>query len=363
VDSSRLIDRHVESYPVFFADGIFKEFIGMGTPKLTAEIEKWPLAVPFRISGHIFNSLDLLIVHLERDGHIGRGEAVGVYYRNDQADSMIQQIEALRATIEAGLSRDSLQQLLPPGGARNALDCALWDLEAKLGGLCAWQIAGLERPRPLLTTFTCGADEPDKMAAAACAYAGARAIKVKLTGEPVDAERIRAVRHAAADAWLGVDANQGFTRSSLEKLMPVLMDLEVMLIEQPFPIGQEAWLDGLDSPIQIAADESVQGLANIPALVGRFDVVNIKLDKCGGLTEALAMARTCRSLGLRAMVGNMLGTSLATAPAFLVGQLCEVVDLDGPVLLGVDRAITVEYNDGFITCPEELWGYSQATYT
>jgi L-alanine-DL-glutamate epimerase-like enolase superfamily enzyme len=293
-----------------------------------------------------------------RDGYVGQGEAAGVYYKNDKPAAMLGQIESLRRTIEAGIGRDRVQSLLPPGGARNALDCALWDFEAKLSGRAAWQIEGLTKPRPLLTTFTCGADEPEKMAATALAYTKARAIKLKLTGQPTDADRVRAVREARADVWLGVDANQGFTRESLERLMPTLTETNVALIEQPFPIGQDALLDGFQSPIPIAADESAQGLADIAGLVGRFNVVNIKLDKCGGLTEGLAMARTAREHGLDTMVGNMLGTSLSMAPAFLVGQLCKVADLDGPVFLKTDRAITVQYADGFITCPGTLWGHA-----
>jgi L-alanine-DL-glutamate epimerase-like enolase superfamily enzyme len=323
---------------------------------LRAEIEHWPLAAPFRISGYTWEALDVLTISLQKDGHVGRGEAAGVYYKQDNPASMLQQIESLRATIQAGLSRDAVQTLLPPGGARNALDCALWDLEAKLSGRHAWQIAELDEPRPILTTLTCGADDPEKMAAAARAYKNARAIKLKLTGDPVDAERVRAVRETRPDVWLGVDANQGFTRGFLEKLMPVLVDMQVKLVEQPFRIGEEAQLDGFESPIPIAADESAQRLSDLPGLVGRFDVFNIKLDKCGGLTEGLAMARAARKLGLRPMVGNMMGTSLAMAPAFLVGQLCDVVDLDGPVFLKADRALTVEYRDGSITCPQALWG-------
>ncbi|HEY4445639.1 MAG TPA: enolase C-terminal domain-like protein, partial [Steroidobacteraceae bacterium] len=209
---------------------------------------------------------------------------------------------------------------------------------------------------PLLTTFTVGANDPDKMAADARAYTQAKAIKLKLTGQPADADRVRAVRAARPDVWLGVDANQGFTRPFLATLMPVLVEARVELIEQPFKIGQEVQLDGLGSPIPLAADESVQGLADVPALVGRFNVVNIKLDKCGGLTEALAMAREARRLGLDVMVGNMLGTSLAMAPAFLVGQLCNVVDLDGPVFLSRDRSVPVRYESGLISSPEALWG-------
>jgi L-alanine-DL-glutamate epimerase-like enolase superfamily enzyme len=330
----------------------------IGPLTLRAKVEQWPLTVPFRITGYTWEHIDVLLVTLESDGQVGTGEAAGVYYNNDTPASMLGQIESLRRTIEAGIGRELVQSLLPPGGARNALDCALWDLEAKLSGRAAWQTAGLMKPRPLLTTFTCGADEPEKMAAAALAYTKARAIKLKLTGQPNDADRVRAVREARADVWLGVDANQGFTRESLERLMPTLTETNVALIEQPFPIGLDALLDGFQSPIPVAADESAQGLAHVAGLVGRFNVVNIKLDKCGGLTEGLAMARAARERGLDTMVGNMLGTSLSMAPAFLLGQLCQVVDLDGPVLHKTDRAITVQYADGFITCPEMLWGHA-----
>jgi L-alanine-DL-glutamate epimerase-like enolase superfamily enzyme len=208
----------------------------------------------------------------------------------------------------------------------------------------------------LLTTFTVGANEPEKMAADARAYTHARAIKLKLTGEAVDADRVRAVRSARPEVWLGVDANQGFTPVSFAKLLPVLIESRVELIEQPFRVGQEEALAGLHAPIPIAADESAQSLADLPRLAGRFNVVNIKLDKCGGLTEALAMARKARTLGLRVMVGNMVGTSLAMAPAFLVGQLCHIVDLDGPVFLTSDRTPRVQYENGTITCPEAVWG-------
>jgi L-alanine-DL-glutamate epimerase-like enolase superfamily enzyme len=194
------------------------------------------------------------------------------------------------------------------------------------------------------------------MAATAKGYLTAKAIKLKLTGEPLDADRVRAVREARTDAWLGIDANQGFSREFLERLLPVLVDNRVQLIEQPFPIGQEALLDQFHSPIPIAADESVQTMADITGLVGRFDMVNVKLDKCGGLTEAMAMVHTVRELGLGSMVGNMLGTSLAMAPAFLVGQLCDVVDLDGPILLKTDRANCARYEGGYIACSEALWG-------
>ena len=320
------------------------------------EIEQWPLIEPFHISGYSWECLDVLVVTLEKDGVAGRGEAAGVYYKDDKPAAMLKRLQAMKPVIEAGISRQSVQTLLPPGGARNAVDCALWDLEARITGRPAWQMAGLDQPRPITTTFTCGAESPEKMAATAVGYAHARAIKLKLTGAAVDADRVRAVRAARPDVWLGVDANQGFKRPFLEALMPVLVECGVDLIEQPFRVGDEAQLDGFKSPIPIAADETVQSLADVPSLVGRFNVMNIKLDKCGGLTEGLAMARRARELGLGLMVGNMMGTSLAMAPAFLLGQLCTVTDLDGPIFLKADRAHPVVYADGRIQCPRELWG-------
>jgi L-Ala-D/L-Glu epimerase len=329
----------------------------IGPLRLEARIEQWPLVRPFHITGFTWEVLDVLVVSLETEGRVGRGEAAGVYYRGDMLNSMLHQIELLRVRIESGISRLSIPSLLPAGGARNALDCALWDLEAKITGRPAWATAGLERPKPLLTTFTCSADTPEEMAARAISYRDARAIKVELTGAPVDAERVQAIRRVRPDVWLGVDANQGFTRQTLEELLPVLIDARVELIEQPFPVAEDAQLDGLNLPIRVAVDESVQTLSDIPGLVPRYQVVNIKLDKCGGLSHGLAMARAARSLGLEVMVGNMLGTSLAMAPAFLVGQLCKVVDLDGPIFLRSDRKPPVEYGGGLIDCPAALWGH------
>jgi L-alanine-DL-glutamate epimerase-like enolase superfamily enzyme len=269
---------------------------------------------------------------------------------------MVTQIEAARTGIESGIDREALRRLMPAGGARNAVDCALWDLEARLSGTPAWKIAGLNPPVPLVTTFTLSAEDPEQMARTAISYTGAQAIKLKLTGQPIDAERVRAVRAACPDAWIGVDGNQGFSRAALADLLPVLVDARVRLIEQPFPIGREADLDGLRSPFPVAADESAQDLQDVAGLVGRFDVINIKLDKSGGLTEGLAMARQAQALGLDVMVGNMTGTALGMAPAALVGQLCRIVDLDGPIFLRNDRSPGVVYENGTFWCPPEVWG-------
>jgi len=323
---------------------------------LRLELEHWNYKSPFRITGHVWTAIEVLTVTLAEDGAFGRGEAAGVHYLGDNLQTMIAQIEAVRSCIEAGADRSAVQALLPPGGARNAIDCALWDLDAKISDVPAWRLAGLDAPRPLITTFTCGADSPQKMAQAAVTHKGAKALKLKLTGDPADADRVRSVRDARPDVSILVDANQGFTLASLERLMPVFTAARVELIEQPFPIGQDSLLDKFESPIPIAADESVQSGSDIAGLVGRFDVINIKLDKCGGLTEALAMARTAHSLGLEAMVGTMGGTSLAMAPGHLVGQLCRIVDLDGPILLKRDREPSFDYGSGELQCPAGLWG-------
>lgn len=328
-----------------------------GPLKLSVAIEPFALKAPFRITGHTFTSVDVVVATLtDANGLTGRGEAAGVYYLNDDKTHIVSTIESARSSIEQGIDRATLQRLLPAGGARNAVDCALWELDAKRAKRAAWQLAGVSTPKPLLTTCTLGADDPDVMVKGAKGFADARALKLKLTGEPVDADRIKAVREARPDVWIGVDANQGFTRPFLEKLMPLLVATDIQLIEQPFRRGDEAQLDGFQSPIQIAADESVLETKDIASLVGRFQVVNIKLDKCGGLTEALRMAEESKRLGLDVMVGNMTGTTLAMAPAFIVGQLCQVVDLDGPLILRQDRVPSVVYEKGCISSPESVWG-------
>ena len=325
--------------------------------ELRSAVEALALRDPFRIAGYTFTEIPVLVVELSDGALRGRGEAAGVYYLNDHPAGMMRAVEACRPALEAGISREALRDLLPPGGARNALDCALWELEAKRAGEPVWRLAGLDSAIPLTTTFTLSADDPAQMADAARANQAAQALKLKLSGDlAVDAERVRQVRAARPDVWLGVDANQAFTTDTLTRLMPVLSDARVLLIEQPLPRGREADLDSFESPIPLAADESVQGLADLESLLGRFDVVNIKLDKCGGLTEALLMVEAARRCGLQVMVGNMIGSSLAMAPAFVVGQLCDIIDLDGPTFLVADRVPGVSYRDGAIWCPREIWG-------
>ena len=327
-------------------------------------VEKLPLTTPFRISGYLFDAFNVIVVTLGDGRHSGRGEGGGVYYLGDDVPHMLAQLEGASAAIAAGPTRDTLRAILPPGGARNAVDCALWELEAARAGVPVWQLAGKTAPRPLRTTFTLGADTPPVMAATAQRHAQARSIKIKLTGDlALDLARVAAIRAARPEVWLGVDGNQGFTPGQLDALIAGLVEQDVALLEQPLARGQEAHLEGLRSPIPLAGDESIQSLDDIAASVGRYDIVNIKLDKCGGLTEGLLMAREARRLGLQVMVGNMGGSSLAMAPSFVLGQECDIVDLDGPIFLAADRRPGVEYFAGNVWAGPAVWGGGAAKAT
>jgi L-alanine-DL-glutamate epimerase-like enolase superfamily enzyme len=334
----------------------------MARLELDVTVETLRLAQPFRISGRVFTGSDVVVVTL-RDGDFrGRGEGGGVYYLNDDVPHMLYSIGAVRSAIEKGLTREDLRSLMPPGGARNAVDCALWELEAARAGVPVWQLAGQSAPHPLRTTFTLGADTPEIMAEGARRYADAKSIKVKLTGElELDIARVKAIRAARPDVWLGVDGNQGFVVDQLDELVAVLEEQQVSLLEQPLARGREADLYGYQSQVPIAGDESVLTLDDLAGAVGCFDVVNIKLDKCGGLTEGLLMAAEARRLGLGVMVGNMVGSSLAMAPAFVLGQGCDIVDLDGPTFLAEDRQPSVVYEAGTITAGPEVWGSGGVT--
>jgi L-Ala-D/L-Glu epimerase len=325
--------------------------------KLALNIEDAVLRLkePFRITGHEINEVDVIVVSLSRGAFTGRGEASGVYYFDETTEIMRAAITAMRFPDD--LDRAMLRRLMLPGGARNAIDCALWDLEAQERDVPVWTLAGLSQPKPLVTTMTIGAEPPDVMAFRAHRYQNAKALKLKLTGDPeLDAARVRAVKAVRPDVWLGVDANQGYVPDSLKQLMPVLVECQVALLEQPFARGGESAMDGLDMPIPFAADESCQDLAELETMPGRFDVVNIKLDKCGGLTEGLMMARRATELGLGVMVGNMVCSSLGIAPGYILGQLCSVVDLDGPLFLTEDQPTPVVYADGMVSAPAALWG-------
>jgi L-Ala-D/L-Glu epimerase len=322
---------------------------------VSAAIESFPRDQPFRIAGKTWTEHRCVTVTVEEDGVCGWAECCGVFYKNETEAQILDEIEKVREPLRAGSRRRDLLELLPPSAARNALDCALWDLEAKQAAQPVWKLAALAPPVPLLTTYTVGAADPASMAVRAGSFKTARAIKLKLTGEDVDAERVRAVRAVRPDVWLGVDANQSYSLEHLERLMPALLEARVQLIEQPLPVGQENCLLSLQSPIPIAADESVQDLADLERVAG-FAVVNLKLDKSGGLTRCLEIAHEARRRGIQVMVGCMGGSSLAMAPGCVLGQLCDLVDLDGPTDLMRDRSPPARYVDGYITCSEDLWG-------
>jgi L-alanine-DL-glutamate epimerase-like enolase superfamily enzyme len=333
----------------------------MATTKISRDLITEKAAIrfkePFRITGYVFEAMPSVVTRISERGLVGRGEAAGVYYLGDDQERMLALIEQVGPDIEAGLGRDELQTRLPPGGARNALDCALWELEAKLRGMPVWQLAGVPAPKPRITTFTLPADDPSVVATKVQRLDYAKAIKLKLDGDlALDRERIRIVREARPDAWLGVDANQGFVSEGLDALAAAARDYSVSLIEQPLKRGDEAALEGWRPGVPVAGDESILDLAELHERARYFDVINIKLDKCGGLTEALKMARVAGELGKGLMVGNMGGSTLAMAPGFVIAQLCEVVDLDGPYGLADDPLAAEIYKDGTVFIPETIWG-------
>jgi L-alanine-DL-glutamate epimerase-like enolase superfamily enzyme len=330
------------------------------TAHRTLKVERAAIrfAEPFRITGYVFEAMPSIIATIADGDAIGRGEAAGVYYLSDDQDRMLSMIEAVRGKVEAGLTRDELQILLPPCGARNALDCALWELESRQSGSPVWRLANVPAPVPRVTTFTLPADDPAVLSAKIERLSFAKAIKLKLDGEiDVDRERMAVVRGARPDAWIGVDANQGFVAADLEALARALGDFSIALIEQPLKRGDEAPLEGWRPGIPVAADESILDLEELKNRARYFDVINIKLDKCGGLTEALRMARAARLLGKKVMVGNMGGSTLAMAPGFVLAQLCDVVDLDGPYGHTDDSLATQIYRKGEIFVSEAIWGW------
>ncbi len=307
-------------------------------------LESWDLLEPFEISRGVITALDVLVVRLSDGlGHVGRGEAKGVPYRGETQASMAAQIANVSASLHADLSGADLMRLLPPGGARNALDCALWDLRARQTGRRASQLAGLPEPQPVLTAYTIGLGSEADVRRKVRAARHLPLLKLKADAHR-HVEMARYAREEHPDARLLIDANQAWSRDLIERLLPELQALGVELIEQPVMHGTDAQLDGLQSPIPLAADESCIDRSSLPELQGRYQFINIKLDKTGGLTEALALARSARELGFGLMVGNMGGTSLAMAPAHLVAQQCSYVDLDAPMLMKADRADGMHYD-------------------
>jgi len=319
---------------------------------LTAVPRRFPFDGVFAISRNTRTHVEVVEVTLSRGGATGRGECVPYSHYGETVASVLEQI----ASLPDGITRPALQAALPPGAARNAVDCALWDCEAKASGIPVWSLAGLEAPRPVQTAFTLSLDTPEAMQAKARANAWRPVLKVKL-GTPDDLPRLRAVRAGAPGARLILDANEGWTADTWTALAPELAALGVALVEQPLPASADEALRGLPRPVPVCADESCHDRRDLPRLVGLYDMVNIKLDKTGGLTEALALRDAARAAGLKVMVGCMAASSLAMAPALLVAQGADVVDLDGPLLLAEDRDHGVRY-DGAGAHPAEpaLWG-------
>jgi len=322
--------------------------------QVTASADAWKFREPFRITGYTFTDVDLLYVSIAENGSSGRGEAAGVYYLEETGESMLADVASVREAVEAGAGREELRKLLPPGGARNALDCALWDLEAKRQNKTIWELTGIE-PGLTRSVLTIGIGTPEEMAEAARTLDSNR-IKVKLDATtPV--ERLAAVRKVRPNEEIIVDVNQGWSFDQLVDVAPQLAELGVAMIEQPLPRGGDEALEGYQSPVPLCADESCLCVDDFEQVVRRYQVINIKLDKTGGLTEALELAGLARARGIDLMVGNMMGTSLAMAPGFVVAQLCRFVDLDGALFLTKDRDHPMSYKHGVVSVPRsELWG-------
>jgi L-alanine-DL-glutamate epimerase-like enolase superfamily enzyme len=319
---------------------------------ITVTPESFRLAEVFTISRGSRTEAKVLTVRVERDGVSGWGECVPYARYGESLESVAAQIEGL----PEGIGRAALQEALPPGAARNAVDCALWDWEAKRAGRRVWELAGLPAPEPVITAFTLSLDTPERMEAAAARHAHRPLLKIKL-GTPDDMPRLEAVRRGAPNARIIVDANEGWTAEVYADLAPHLLRLGVALVEQPLPAADDAALLGLARPVPVCADESCHDRASLAHLAGKYDMVNIKLDKTGGLTEALALRDAARAAGYRLMVGCMVGTSLAMAPAVLVAQGAEIADLDGPLLLAEDRPHALAYDERGVNPPEPaLWG-------
>ncbi len=324
--------------------------------KLSVHRELWPALTPFRITGRVWEEFDEVVVAISDGGNIGRGSGLGVYYNNDNPLEMVADIERVRADIESGIDRPALKDLLPPGGARNALDAALWDLEAKQSGKSVWELSGVE-PRRLQTVFTIGLEAtPEEMATKAANARQYGLLKVKLSGDrPL--ERIRAIREARPDVRLVVDANQGWTFELLTDVAPAFAELGVEMIEQPLPRGEDDELEGYRAPLPLCADESCLHLGELEQAARRYQMINIKLDKAGGLTHGLELAAAARDRNMGVMVGCMGGTSLAMAPSFILGCRCDLVDIDGPLLLRNDCIPGLTYEDGWVQPFESaLWG-------
>jgi L-alanine-DL-glutamate epimerase-like enolase superfamily enzyme len=316
----------------------------------------WPMRGTFRISRGARTETPTVIAEIEASGAVGRAECVPYPRYGESSDSVLAEIESVRPAIEAGMERAALQDALPAGAARNALDCALWDLEAKESGKRVWELAGIEPPPPVTSAMTLSLDTPQNMAEAARASAHLPLLKLKVTGDG-DLERVTAVRRGAPDSRLIVDANEGWRPPMLDSLLPALAELGVELVEQPLPAAGDDVQLGRRFAIPLCADEACHTRADLDRLQDRYPMINIKLDKSGGLSEALALVHEARARGFRIMVGCMVGSSLAMAPALLLTPFAEYVDLDGPLLLARDCQPGLNYDGVIVHPPEaELWG-------
>ena len=326
-----------------------------GSLVLEAHEQSWPLDKPFRISRGSRTEARVVVVTVTDGQHTGRGEAAPIARYNQSVASVLAQIESIKS--EKSLDRQQIQKLLPAGAARNALDCALWDLEAKISGKRAWELANLPIVPEVETAFTISLDAPAPMAEAARANANAPILKLKLSGDSLDLSRVEAVREAAPATRLLIDANESWSPSHYREIVPALKGLGVELIEQPFPSDADEVLETLDHPVLVCADESCHTSADLPRLMNRYEVINVKLDKTGGLTEALVLTKRAGENGFKLLIGCMVCTSLGIAPARLLASTADYVDLDGPLLLAGDRHHGLSYTNGKIDIPaRELWG-------
>ena len=323
---------------------------------LIVNTESWPIRGSFAISRGAKTAADVVLVELRDEDFTGRGECVPYAHYGESCESVIGQIESLRPAVRQGLDREQLQTTLPPGAARNALDCALWDLQAKVSGRRVWQLLELPPPQPLVTAYTLSLDSPESMYKAALENSDRPFLKLKLAGDR-DLERVRAVRKGAPKARMVVDANEGWDVNLYQQLVPELIPLGVEMIEQPLPADADDALKVLPRPIPICADESCHTTESLACIVDRYDMINIKLDKTGGLSEALRLRKAAEAEGLGIMVGCMLATSLAMAPAILLAQGAAIVDLDGPLLLENDRQPGLRFDSNLVYPPSHgFWG-------
>ncbi len=324
--------------------------------QLASATERFPIAGSFTISRGSKTEALVVTCRITEGGHTGSGECVPYPRYGESVDGVLSEIEAARPAIEAGIGRAELGQTMRAGAARNALDCALWDLEAKRAGTPAWRQICADEPQPLVTAYTISLGEPEAMAAQTALHAHRALLKVKV-GTADDASRIRAVRAAAPNAQIILDANEGWTEETLARHLAICAETGIALVEQPLPAGRDDALRNVERKVLVCADESVHLGADLAALADRYDAINIKLDKAGGLTEALSMRDEARRLGLKVMVGCMVGSSLAMAPAVLLAQGADFVDLDGPLLLAQDRDPALRYEGSLVFPPKaSLWG-------